>query len=206
MSGVPHVVVVAGPNGAGKTTSAAGILPALGVQHFVNADTIARGLSEFRPEAVALQAGRIMLDRIRQLADARETFAFETTLAARSFAGWISELRRTGYAFDLLYFWLPDSGTAIARVAKRVRSGGHYVPDETVRRRYERGLVNFFHLYRPLTTHWRLFDNSSQSGPRLVAFGDAGVGTMVADEVVWNPLERRYAHGRPEKDDCRNPC
>src|SRR5215212_5643749 len=108
MDDTPHVIVIAGPNGAGKSTAAARILPALGVRHFVNADTIARGLSEFQPEAVAFEAGRIMVGRIRDLAGRRETFAFETTLATRHLVPRIGEWRAAGYAFDLLFFWLPD--------------------------------------------------------------------------------------------------
>src|SRR5947207_2743721 len=104
----PHLVVIAGPNGAGKSTSAPAILTgALGVDEFVNTDVIARGLSAFYPERVAIEAGRVMLDRVHQLAKDRVNFAFETTLASKSFAPWIADLRRTGYIFHLVYLWLP---------------------------------------------------------------------------------------------------
>ena len=155
--GRPHVLVLAGPNGAGKSTAAASMLwSPLGVTEFVNADVIAQGLSGFNPEGAAMQAGRIMLARLKQLAAGRASFAFETTLASPNFAPWIAGLRQLGYAFNLYFLWLPTADMAVERVAARVRSGGHHVPEETIRRRYDRGLANFFRAYLPLATNWRL--------------------------------------------------
>ena len=123
-----HVIVVAGPNGAGKTTAAPQLLrDALAVTEFVNADTIAGGLSAFRPESVSFAAGRIMLARVQELARAGASFAFETTLASRSFAPWLAALRRDGYRIDLLYLWLESADLAVSRVATRVLMGGHDV-------------------------------------------------------------------------------
>jgi predicted ABC-type ATPase len=122
----PTVIVIAGPNGAGKSTSAPVLLPkTLEVLEFVNADTIASGLSAFRSESVAVEAGRIMLRRLAELAGERANFAFETTLASRSFAPWIAGLRQTGYLFHLVFLWLPTPDLAIKRVLARVRQGGH---------------------------------------------------------------------------------
>jgi len=136
----PNVIVIGGPNGAGKSTIAPLVLSGtLAVTEFVNADVIAQGLSAFQPEREATQAGRIMLRRLDELAAAREDFAFETTLASRTFAPWIRRIRGQGYQFHLAYVWLPDAELAVTRVGMRVKSGGHYVPDETVRRRYRRG-------------------------------------------------------------------
>jgi predicted ABC-type ATPase len=147
----PNVVVLAGPNGAGKSTAAPLLLRrTLRVNHFVNADTIARGLSAFQPERVALTAGRIMLDRLRQLAEDDDSFAFETTLASRSFAPWLRALVDRGYVFRLVFLWLPSDDLAVARVKSRVRLGGHNVPEETIRRRYHAGLQNFFLLAHSL--------------------------------------------------------
>src|SRR5271165_5408705 len=137
----PHLIVLAGPNGAGKSTAAPVLLTeAFKVSEFVNADVIARGLSAFKPEKAAIQAGRIMLARLHQLADERADFAFETTLASRSFVPWISKLIESGYAFHLVYIWIPSPDMAIERVSGRVKHGGHSVPDETIRRRYLGGL------------------------------------------------------------------
>ncbi|MGO9111127.1 MAG: AAA family ATPase [Thermoguttaceae bacterium] len=152
----PAVIVLAGPNGSGKTTAAPKLLPdVLGVIEFVNADTIAQGLAAFGPELVALEAGAIMLSRLRDLAKEKRNFAFETTLAGRSLAPWLARLIDDGYEFHLVYLWLPSADLAVARVADRVRMGGHHVPEETIRRRYRAGLRNFFRLYMQLATLWR---------------------------------------------------
>lgn len=133
---MPKVVVIAGPNGAGKSTAAPAVLRnTLRVNEFVNADTIAAGLSAFSPDAVAVAvaAGRIMLDRLRDLAGEGRDFAFETTLASMSFAPWLRTLQLRGYAFHLVYLWLPTVELAIAMVAERVRRGGHAIAEDTVR-------------------------------------------------------------------------
>lgn len=186
----PHVIVLGGPNGAGKTTAAGSFLQAeLGVTEFVNADVIAQGLSGFRPDAAALQAGRVMLARLKELAAARADFAFETTLASRSFAPWIRDLCRSGYAFDLFFFWLPTADLAVARVGQRVRGGGHDVPEETVRRRYRRGIENFFSLYQPISTTWCVYDNSEDRSPRLIAAGSGSAEATVADTAAWSMMK-----------------
>lgn len=183
----PEVVIVAGPNGAGKSTTAPHLLKdTLGLAEFVNADTIARGLSEFSPESVAFEAGRIMLQRIRSLADRRASFAFETTLATRAFALLCERLVADGYRVHLLFFWLPSPEAAIARVQQRVVCGGHYVPDEIVRRRYHRGLENLFSLYIPRVSTWRVYNNA-RSRPMLVASSGG-----VADEKTWNTIRSRH--------------
>lgn len=188
------VVVLAGSNGAGKSTSAPALLRGrLRVDEFVNADTIARGLSAFAPETAAIDAGRVMLRRLQQLADQRRSFAFETTLASRSFAPRISAWMQTGYSFHLVFLWLPSVELAVARVRERVQLGGHDVPADTIRRRYQRGIRNFFALYRPLATSWRLYDNAN-TRPRLIARGDPDHPTHITDEAVWNRIEED--HGR----------
>ena len=139
-----QIVAIAGPNGAGKSTTAPAIVrQVFGIDEFVNADTIARGLSEFAPDKVAIAAGRIMLGRIKNLSRSGADFAFETTLASRTFKPLLDDLRLKGYEFHLIYLWLQNSELAIKRVQERVRLGGHDVPKEIVHRRYERGLANF---------------------------------------------------------------
>ena len=158
---MPHVIVIAGPNGAGKTTAAPALLNnALEISHFVNADTIAAGLSAFAPEKAAIQAGRAMLERMRHLANDNENFAFETTLASRTFAPWIIGLKKKGYIFHLTFLLLDRADLAVSRVAERVRLGGHSVPEETIRRRYKAGLRNFFKLYKPIADSWQMYDNT----------------------------------------------
>lgn len=182
----PLVVVIAGPNGAGKSTTAPRLLQeALTVAEFVNADPIATGLSAFRPQSVAMAAGRVMLARMRALARARQDFAFETTLASRTFAPWLASLRVSGYHVHLAFLSLSGPDLAVARVAERVRQGGHDVPEPVVRRRFASGLKNFFSLYQTVADTWQMFDNSAVDGPRLVATGRAGRPPRVLDAETW---------------------
>ena len=187
----PSVVILAGPNGAGKSTVAPALLhDAFGIDEFVNADVIARGLSAFDPDRVAIAAGRIMLARLHELAEQRADFAFETTLASRSFAPWLRSLRISGYDLHLFFLWLSSADLAIARVADRVGMGGHFVPDEVVRRRYLAGIRNFFSLYRPLATTWALY-NTSGLEPVRVAEGLASETIGVYDREAWDMITRQ---------------
>lgn len=182
---MPDVFVIGGPNGAGKSTAARGMLPEfIGVKQFVNADEIARGLSGFAPETVAREAGRIMLQRLRSLARQRSDFAFESTLAARSFAPWLVGLRETGYAIHVIYIWIPSVELALQRVANRVQAGGHHVPEDTVRRRYHRGQRNFLTLYAPLADSWEVYDNS-RTEPLLVAYRELPQEPTVLQAQTW---------------------
>ena len=188
-----NLVVLAGPNGAGKSTMAPTLLKGtLGVTEFVNADVIARGLSGFAPAGAAVTAGRIMLRRLRELARRRVSFAFESTLASRLLAPWIAELVQASYRFHLVFLWLRSAAVAMARVAARVRLGGHDVPAETVRRRYHKGLRNFFQLYMPLAATWRMYDNSGASPLRLIAAGKGDAVLRVADHEAWDRIRREY--------------
>lgn len=168
---MPNIFVIAGPNGAGKSTSARRLLPGpLDCVEFVNADDIARGLSPFRPEGVALLAGRVMLKRLDELAGQRVDFAFETTLSSRSLAPWLRARQAEGFHVHVLYLWLPSPDMAVIRVAARVVAGGHHVPETDIRRRYQRGRDNFLELFLPLANKWKVYDTSS-SDPRLIASG-----------------------------------
>ena len=190
MTASPSVIVMAGPNGAGKSTAAPALLRGrLAVPHFVNADEIARGLSAFAPETMAMAAGRIMLARLKELAKARVDFAFETTLASHSFAPWFRSLAVDGYEFHLVFLCLPSSDLAVARVADRVRQGGHHVPDDVVHRRWAAGLRNFWHLYRPLTTSWHVYDNSKKNRLRQVALGSGLTVARVKRPASWRRFQ-----------------
>lgn len=147
-------------------------------------------------EMSAFQAGRIMLQRLHYLAKKRVDSAFETSLASRSFALWINELRKAGYEFHLVFLWLPNADFAIARVSERVRRGGHTVLEETIRRRWRAGLRNFFDLYRLLSDTWRFYDNSDPAGPRLIACGQAAGQENVLDVEAWTALVGEYNHGK----------
>lgn len=190
----PIVVVLAGPNGAGKSTAAPRLLKgALGVIEFLNADMIARGLSPFNPESAALAASEIMLHRIDALAEKRIPFGLESTLAARSLAPRIRNLIENGYEFHLVFLWLPSADMAVARVADRVRMGGHDVPEPTIRRRYRAGLSNFFELYHPIATSWRMYDNSQPGRMKLIAAGRNAAINRVLLKTIWQSLRQEYA-------------
>jgi predicted ABC-type ATPase len=185
----PTAIIIAGCNGAGKSTSARAIIEAYGnVRAFVNADTIARGLSAFSSETVAIEAGRIMLDWLKKLANQRHTFAFETTLSGKTYATWLRTLKAQGYLVHLYYFWLDSPETAIERIRTRVAAGGHAIPDDTVRRRHTASVANFLNLYRPIADFWRIHDNTSQGGSRMIALKtDVGEEILLPD--VWNQVQ-----------------
>ena len=152
--------IIAGCNGAGKTTAAYTILPDIWqCQEFVNADEIARGLSPFNPESVAIQAGRLMLERIEILLEQGVSFAIETTLATRSYVQLVRKAQAKGYCVQLLFFWLNSPEVAIQRVARRVAEGGHDIPKEVIKRRYYAGIRNFFDLYKDIVDSWMVVDN-----------------------------------------------
>ncbi len=197
---MPKVVVIAGPNGAGKSTTAPAILrDALKVHEFVNADTIAAGLSAFSPESVALAAGRIMLDRVHELAREGRDFAFETTLASRTFAPWLRQLQIGGYTFHLVYLCLPIVELAVARVAERAGRGGHAVPEDIVRRRYARSLDNFFNLYSQFANSWVMMDNSIEGRPRVIAKRSVGRTVRAFNLDQWNAFRTQYERKEPVK-------
>jgi len=158
---MPNLYVISGCNGAGKTTASYSVLPdMLDCKEFVNADEIAKGLSPFQPDKVAIKAGRIMLNRISELIKRREDFAFETTLSARTYCHLINEAQSNGYFVTLVYFWLSSVELAIERVKTRVLAGGHGIPEETIRRRYHSGIENLSKIYMPICDYWIIFDNS----------------------------------------------
>ena len=159
---MPEIYVFGGCNGSGKTTLATTFLSALPSVEFVNADIIAADLNPKDVDAVAIQASRLMLERLKVLSTQNLDFAFETTLAARTFARFLKECKRKGYKFNLFYVWLDSSELAVARVARRVASGGHDIPTDTIIRRYERGRKNFIELYSLVADRWIVYDNSNQ--------------------------------------------
>ena len=166
------IIIIAGPNGAGKTTFARSFLPEEAqCTRFINADLIAAGLSPFAPEAEALKAGRLMLEEIAGCVRRGESFAFETTLAGFSYLARIRQWRAQGYHVSLFFFCLPDAETAIARVAERVRQGGHDIPAEVIRRRFTAGLRNLENTYKSAVDTWAKYDNVGER-PTLLGWGE----------------------------------
>jgi len=147
---VKNLYIISGCNGAGKTTASYTILPEmLNCNEFVNADEIAKGLSPFNSTSVAIQSGRLMLKRIDQLITSGKDFAFETTLATRSYVNTIHKAKENGYFITILYFWLNSPELALERVKQRVYEGGHDIPNNVIHRRYHLGIKNMFTLYIP---------------------------------------------------------
>jgi predicted ABC-type ATPase len=188
---VPNLYIISGCNGAGKTTASYAILPEmLNCKEFVNSDEIAKGLSPFNANtmAVAVEASRIMYKRIRELIDVAETFALETTLASRSIANLIKNAQSKGYSVTLLYFWLNTPDLAVERVKNRVAAGGHNVNELTVRRRYRSGILNLFDLYMPICDFWMITDNSLLP-MEVIAKGVRNGEREIYNAVVYNRLK-----------------
>lgn len=187
-----NLYIIAGCNGAGKTTASFTVLPEmLDCHEFVNADEIARGLSPFHPEGVAIQAGRLMIDRVIYLLKEGETFAFETTLSTRSYVNLIKKAQKRGYFVTLLFFSLSTPEQAVQRVAKRVTQGGHNIPTDVVYRRFESGLSNLFNLYMPIVDYWALYDNSNIP-TQHIASGELGKEPVILEAEKFNALQTKY--------------
>lgn len=182
-----NLFIIAGCNGAGKTTASFTILPEiLGCKEFVNADEIAKGLSPFQPETVAFEAGRIMLNRLDELIEDGNDFAFETTLATKSYTGRIKKAKEKGYKIKLLFFWLKSSDLAKKRVKRRVQNGGHNIPTDVIERRYIRGIDNLFNIYFDICDEVLIFDNTKES--ILVARKSKGDLDLINQEI-WLKIQ-----------------
>jgi predicted ABC-type ATPase len=188
---MPNLYIIAGCNGAGKTTASFTILPEmLNCKEFVNPDEIARGLSPFQPEHVAIEAGKIMLKRIHELIKSKIDFAFETTLSARHYKNLINEAHKMGYFVTLVFFWLNGMDLAIQRVKMRVSQGGHDIPEDTIKKRYHSGIKNLINLYIPVCDYWVIINNSLK--PRqVVAHGEFSNVTEINEPEIWNEIKRQ---------------
>jgi len=185
---MPNLYIISGCNGAGKTTASYSVLPdMLDCKEFVNADEIARGLSPFQPDKVAIEAGRIMLKRISELLAQKVDFAFETTLSSKSYRNFVKEAQLKGYFVTLVYFWLNSVDLAIARVGKRVLAGGHNIPESTIRRRYRSGILNLSSIYIPICNYWMIVDNTEYPS-KLVAEGFQNTDKQVYRQDIYNQI------------------
>ncbi len=185
---MPKLFIISGCNGAGKTTASYTILPGmLNCCEFVNADEIAKGLSPFSPEKVAIQAGKIMIERVAGLLDSGKDFAIETTLATRTHLNLIKTAQSKGYTVTLLYFWLNMPSLAVERVRLRVASGGHNVTEDKIRRRYDMGIKHLFQLYIPACEYWIIIDNSNIP-IEIICEGGKDITTKIHNKTLFNQL------------------
>ncbi|MDE6647923.1 MAG: zeta toxin family protein [Prevotella sp.] len=184
-----NLYIISGCNGAGKTTASYTVLPEiLDCREFVNADEIARGLSPFNPESVAIEAGRLMLQRIEELLGKDVTFSIETTLATKSYINLVRNAQKQGYSVKLLFFWLRNPELAIQRVAERVENGGHNIPEDIIRRRYIAGINNLFRLFMNEVDSWVIFDNS-ENPRKLIASGGRNADTIIDEEMLYSTIQ-----------------
>ncbi len=186
---MPEIYVIGGCNGSGKTTFALNIFPNIGNVEFINADIIAAQVNPDNPDKVAIQASRIMLNRLKTLAQQKADFAFETTLAARSFAPFLRRCQAQGYQVNLIYVWLNTVELAITRVALRVASGGHNIPEDTIRQRYHRGRKNFLELYSKLADSWIVYDNTTPLR-KTVAEKTLNSPAVIYQLEIWQQINK----------------
>ena len=185
---MPRLYIISGCNGAGKTTASYSLLPEmLDCKEFVNSDEFAKSLSPFDPSQASIQASRYMLMKVRYLLKRHEDFAVETTLATRTLLKIVKAAQDAGYTVTLLYFWLNSPELAIARVKARVEAGGHNIPEETIRRRYNVGIDYFFNIYAPISERWILADNS-QIPFRVIAEGSKNDVINIKDEETYKKI------------------
>jgi predicted ABC-type ATPase len=188
---MPNLYIIAGCNGAGKTTASFTILPEiLDCREFVNADIIAADISPLNPESVAFEAGRMMLRKIHCLLEERVDFAFETTLATRSYVSLIKDAKTKGYEVILLYYWLRSPTFAKVRVASRVAEGGHNIPFDVIERRFYRGISNLLNLYIPICDHWLVIDNMNTS-PEEIIVGSFNKVKMAINTYIWDIIQQQ---------------
>ncbi len=203
MNGETHIVrtcyVIAGPNGAGKTTFAMRYLPHVAhCVEFVNADSIARGISPFNEAAVQMEAGRIFLRRIDELIEDHAEFAFETTLSGRAYARLFRRLHAAGFATVLFYLWIPGVEFSAKRVASRVENGGHGIPPDAIARRYLKSLRNLFRIYMPLADRTLIFDNSAETATLIADLQPSS--ERILDEALFNEMKRQIQEADYERD------
>jgi len=185
----PNLYIIAGPNGAGKTTFAREfLLDAVRCKEFINADSIAQGLSPFAPDDVAIQAGRLMLEQIEKFADRGIDFAFETTLSGRSYYPRLCRFKENGYSIHLYFLWLPEVKFSLKRVAERVKHGGHNIPSDVIQRRFKMGISNLFRLYDPALDFWSLINNSVDP-PQTIALKKKGE-IIIYDKELFDEIKK----------------
>ena len=188
--------IISGCNGAGKTTASYTVLPEiLDCREYVNADEIAKGLSPFNPESVAIEAGRLMLERIDYLMTAGVSFSIETTLATKSYVNLVRRAHKQGYNVKLLFFWLESPEMAKLRVAERVAKGGHNIPEDVIERRYYAGIRNLFNLSMNEVDYWAIFMNTKKP-MTSIAVGGMAFEKHIIEVELYNKMVEIWQNKR----------
>lgn len=188
--------IISGCNGAGKTTASYTVLPEiLDCREYVNADEIAKGLSPFNPESVAIEAGRLMLERIDYLMTAGVSFSIETTLATKSYVNLVRRAHKQGYNVKLLFFWLESPEMAKLRVAERVAKGGHNIPEDVIERRYYAGIRNLFNLFMNEVDYWAIFMNTKKP-MTSIAVGGMAFEKHIIEVELYNKMVETWQNKR----------
>ena len=177
-----RLFILAGANGSGKSTISKVLLP---TEHivYVNPDDIAKELNPSDPSAARIEAGKETLRRIDLLLEKGDSFAIESTLSGNMYVKVLERAKSLGYETTIAYVFVDSPEVCIARIAARVQSGGHFVPDEDVRRRYVRSKENFVRVYIPLVNHWMLYYNGG-TDIVLAAHGNGMLNVIIRERYT----------------------
>ena len=181
-----EIVIIAGGNGVGKTTFARAFLQEYDYE-FLNADEIAKSLSAENPSEKKISAGKLFFQKLNEVVEQNKSLLIESTLSGRYLQKFIERVQKQDYQITIIFLFVESTEILIERIAERVKKGGHFVPDEDVKRRFMRGKQNFWKTYRNFATRWSLVYNSDRNFQE-VAFGEKDE-FLIADENLFQIFE-----------------
>jgi predicted ABC-type ATPase len=186
-----RLYVLAGVNGVGKSSIAGAAFRAHGADYY-NPDEVARGLARANPglgqleaNALAWRQGRALLERA--IAE-RLDFAFETTLGGSTLTRLLASAAKQGIAVHVWYAGLATPELHIARVRARVARGGHDIPEDLIRRRFEHSRLNLIQLM-PALAALRVYDNSADADPEMGRTPSPRLVLLMDRGKIMNPQD-----------------
>ena len=188
---MPQLVILAGPNGAGKSTVAEFLIANGSIGDCVNADIIAKGMAAADGRSSDIAAGRILLQVVREALMRRQSVAFESTMSGLTWRKLISDAKALGFEVTICFVAVESADIAVERVVKRVSEGGHNIPEDTIRRRYQKCLRLGLEEYRNIADYWYFFDNSGDNA-QLVAARERGYDEVIVDRTLWEEYVKRW--------------